>query len=161
MLHRRSISVQSHCSISELNLLDCPIFHDHPIDILDTKSRYHFSIINLWHSTIKDLMGKYPGFFREISIGIAREKNMRDYGPLSFRVLLVDFENFKKILHVRAILRFCWLVLSCIFSFPHLSYKNWITDKGILVCRPNRLHVPKNVIKTHCCKMQRSCVFNN
>jgi len=48
-----------------------------------------------------------PWFFREISIGIVRKKNMRDFGPLSFRVLLVDFENFEKILHVRAILRFC------------------------------------------------------
>lgn len=55
MLHRRSISVQSHCSISELNLLDRPIFHDHPIDIPDAKWRYHFSIIDLWYSAIKDL----------------------------------------------------------------------------------------------------------
>lgn len=47
------------------------------------------------------------------------------------------------------------------FSFPHLSYEKRITDKGILVCRPNRLHVPKNVIKTRCCKMRRSCVASS
>ena len=74
MLHRRSISVQSHCSISKLNLLDCSIFHDHPIDIPDTKSRYHFLIINLWRSTIKDLMGKYPFFFAKYRLGLLVKK---------------------------------------------------------------------------------------
>lgn len=49
-------------------------------------------------------------------------------------------------------------------AFPLTSYrlvfslsfftKNQITGRGILVCRPNRLYVPKNVIKTSCCKMR-------
>lgn len=110
-------------------------------------------------------MSKYHGFFAQ---NIDRDCSWRKKKNARLRTSqlprappLVDFENFERILHVRAILRFRWLVSSYIFPFLIFLTKKRITDKGILVCRPNRLHVPKNVIKTRCCKMRRSCVASS
>lgn len=96
-------------------------------------------------------MTDIASFSREISIGTARE-NGRDCKPLSFDVLLL--ENFERIsISHPDDLAFPLIHVILYFLLP---YENQITDKEILVCRPNRLHVPKNVIKTSCCKMRHA-----
>lgn len=102
-------------------------------------------------------------FSREISVGIARErKNTRLRTSQLSRAPPRWLWKFRKDLTRPNDLTFPLTRIILYFSFPHLSYEKRITGKGILVCRPNRLHVPKNVIKTkRCCKMRHSCVASS
>lgn len=108
---------------------------------------------------MRNLMSKCHGFFaRNIDRDCSwKKKNARLRTSQLPRAPLRWLWKFRKDLTRPGDLTFPLTRVVLYFSFPHLSYEKRITDKGILVCRPNRLHVPKNVIKTRCCKMRRSC----